>query len=258
MSETDSYYVRRRGRVEGPWPMSKLRSEVGLRKLGRHDEVSVDGEVWLRAGELDGLMEKTTAYKVVDPLAGRTDDTPHPVHQDAVGTVRADFEDGEPIWYYCSDGESQVGPITLGELQGAVTNGNCPLDAMVYRDGFDDWRPLEDVPEILSAIERDFARGGDTAATRLIQRTAPAAKSQKPLFALGFGVGSLLLSWIPLVGFAGIVGIVIGGMAIRENSGQENTDSAKTMSVVGIVTGVISVFFSLVVLIVFIYAVRSS
>lgn len=66
-----------------------------------------------------------------------------------------DFQDaaGEEEWYLAVDG-SQFGPMGLAELCSRIKRGETGPEAYVWRDGYDDWVDIVDVPELEAYIPR--------------------------------------------------------------------------------------------------------
>ena len=48
-------------------------------------------------------------------------------------------------WYYAADNE-QKGPINESELKTNLASGKLPADALVWKDGMDNWTPANQVP----------------------------------------------------------------------------------------------------------------
>jgi hypothetical protein len=46
-----------------------------------------------------------------------------------------------------------VGPIRLSELRSKAASGAVNKESLVWRDGFEDWRPLKTYPELLAIVE---------------------------------------------------------------------------------------------------------
>jgi hypothetical protein len=46
-----------------------------------------------------------------------------------------------------------VGPIRLSELRSKAASGAVTKESLVWRDGFEDWRPLKSYPELLAIVE---------------------------------------------------------------------------------------------------------
>jgi hypothetical protein len=57
-----------------------------------------------------------------------------------------------------------VGPIRLSELRSKAASGAVNKESLVWRDGFEDWRPLKTYPELLAIVEEGVssARGSLT------------------------------------------------------------------------------------------------
>jgi hypothetical protein len=64
--DSEAYYVRRKGRVQGPWELSRLRSEVELQMLSAFHEVSIDGQTWMPARDIAGLFTREEKRKVLN------------------------------------------------------------------------------------------------------------------------------------------------------------------------------------------------
>lgn len=55
--------------------------------------------------------------------------------------------------WYVGINDSPVGPIPLSELRVRATQGQVTIDSLVWRDGFEDWKPLRSFPELLAVVE---------------------------------------------------------------------------------------------------------
>lgn len=53
--------------------------------------------------------------------------------------------------------EVPVGPIRLGEIRKRALLGAVTLDSMVWRDGFEAWRPLKTFPELVAVLEESMS-----------------------------------------------------------------------------------------------------
>lgn len=248
VDDATTYYVRRRGRVEGPWPMAKLRSEVAIQKLGKHDEVSADGSSWRRASDLDGLFVSSAIRKRVGlstrSVVSVADEQGHEDAPMDLDLEPATFATLAPVVWYCAANDVQLGTFSTAELVTAILDGRVPRDALVWRDGFADWVSAQEVPELMSQNDSGWRNdmASHTTATRYIA-LAP-RRSSSCDYALWTGIGCLLLSWVPLVGFAGLFAIVLGGLGIREI--QRSEERAGTgAAVIGIVLGVVSIVVAL-------------
>ncbi|MBU1068343.1 zinc-ribbon domain-containing protein [Myxococcota bacterium] len=59
------------------------------------------------------------------------------------------FESAQPPEeWYLSDSRGQFGPMDFGELVARIKRGEPDHDAVIWRDGFDDWKTVDRVPEL--------------------------------------------------------------------------------------------------------------
>jgi predicted Zn finger-like uncharacterized protein len=73
-------------------------------------------------------------------------DTPHP---DSV-SMPADE------WFVGINGVP-VGPIRLSELRSKAASGSVNRESLVWRDGFEDWRPLKTFPELVAIVDESVS-----------------------------------------------------------------------------------------------------
>lgn len=58
---------------------------------------------------------------------------------------------GEPIWHVVINGD-QAGPYAPEQLAEMLTNGTVDWEAYVWAEGFDNWMPMRDVPDLVAQI----------------------------------------------------------------------------------------------------------
>jgi hypothetical protein len=63
---------------------------------------------------------------------------------------------GADEWYVGINGVP-VGPIRLTELRSKAASGGVTKDSLVWRDGFEDWKPLSTYPELVAVIEETLS-----------------------------------------------------------------------------------------------------
>ncbi|HEX3776907.1 MAG TPA: GYF domain-containing protein, partial [Polyangiaceae bacterium] len=82
-----------------------------------------------------------------------------------------------------------VGPIRLSELRSKAASGSVTRESLVWRDGFEDWRPLKTFPELLAIVDESVssARASLTPFTPSVATAAPAAGALSDPFALATG-----------------------------------------------------------------------
>jgi predicted Zn finger-like uncharacterized protein len=67
-----------------------------------------------------------------------------------------------------------VGPIRLSELRSKAASGAVSKESLVWRDGFEDWRPLKTYPELVAIVEE----GVSSARASLTPFTPPASEAR--------------------------------------------------------------------------------
>lgn len=227
------YYVRREGRIEGPWNLEKLKSEVRLRKLGKYHELSEDRETWQKAGGFDDLFPKKHVRKVV---GGETK-----IHVPEETKTQA-----EPKVWYCDAKGRQDGPMTLTDIRRRIHEGELVLDDSVWCEGWDEWVAVEDVPEFTQEIDGDKSY---TEATRMIENPFDKrANSKTAIASLALAILVFCGSCIPFVGFAGIGPMILGGFSIVEL--KTSKERGLYFAIAGVVLGAISVLLALLVMLV--------
>jgi predicted Zn finger-like uncharacterized protein len=55
-------------------------------------------------------------------------------------------------WYVGIDG-SPLGPLSLAQLREKASSGKATLESLVWRDGFEEWKPIRDFPELVAFLE---------------------------------------------------------------------------------------------------------
>jgi hypothetical protein len=258
MDEVTTFFVRRQGRVEGPWPIGKLRSEIALKKLGRHHELSSDGKAWRRAGDLEHLFLVVSAKKRASQPGAASPATGGQLSGYSDEVIDLTLEDVVPevtvkAWYYNLH-DQQLGPVTGDDIVRAVQDRRLPSNVPVWREGFSEWRPFEEVPELLCGDL--YSRPSNLSGTESSRRTAiTSLRSSYSGYAIWTGLASLCLSWVPLVGFAGLVPIVCGFLAIRDVNRSEGRLAGLGFGIAGIMLGIASIAIGAIELSVFGYVI---
>jgi hypothetical protein len=55
------------------------------------------------------------------------------------------------IWYY-AEGAQPIGPLSLSDLKAVLSRIPHAQDVVVWRDGFLNWQPAKDIPELLAVV----------------------------------------------------------------------------------------------------------
>jgi len=234
----DDFFVRRRGKVEGPWSDEKLRSEVKLRRLSRFHEVSTDGSSWQRAEKFDWLFPKKTKSK-------SESDTSNEMPP-------------EVLWFL-SINEAEAGPFTETDVLKRIAKGIVGPSSLSWRDGFAKWIPLghcDEFSKLFGENKNDEASQGNNYQTQPGQNQSSSTTVRKtrlstaslvlgilafPVFQiLGCVLGMYLFSGsvITLLSVpAGILAIIFGYSAIRKIDRSNGTIVGRGKAASGAVLG---------------------
>ncbi|MBI5537694.1 MAG: protein kinase [Deltaproteobacteria bacterium] len=152
--EAESYYVRSEGVTVGPVSNSLLRDGIGTGAMGVSALIWRKGwREWIRADELDGdlvhgfqadeaRVEQSLRETAPPPAAGHTWRA-GPIDPALIGYANPELVGlGQ---YYISDGTTTVGPMRATQLLWGAQEERVPRSALVWKDGWDGWRPITDL-----------------------------------------------------------------------------------------------------------------
>lgn len=139
---SDSYYIRIRGRVQGPFDDEKLQSLVKRGQFSRMHEISPDGIQWSPASTHPQLFAGNPARKAAEKAI--------PVQQ-ATSTPSAKVTAPPPDWYYTVNGERH-GPVSWEVLQSHANTRRFSARDLVWNGTMPDWLPAGHVDGLFSQI----------------------------------------------------------------------------------------------------------
>lgn len=142
--EGSTYYIRVRGRVQGPFDLEQLKKLRQRGQFSRAHEVSPDQASWQSASILDAVFAapKRAAPAKVERVVEEFTEV-----VEAVPNTPTPSSTTKPKWHY-TVGEEQYGPVTLLELRKLVASGEVMDTDLVWREGMPDWTAASDVSEI--------------------------------------------------------------------------------------------------------------
>lgn len=182
MNDNRIYYIRIRGRVIGPKELPDMQQLARRAQLNSRTPVSADGLSWLTAADFPEIFIRTTATAAPEQQLETA--------ADAASAVVA--ED----WYFAINGQQHPNPVSLATLLSYVQAGTLGSGDLVFRSGWDNWRPVSSVPELSVTIQ--------PAATG---RTTQPAKAASQL------TGPLVIAeFMPRVGATLLDGLFLGGI----------------------------------------------
>lgn len=260
----EEFYIVENGSRKGPFTKDALRTAGITRDTLVWHPALTD---WTRAGELTELADLFF-----------TDDS-------AFGTYAEMPE--EP--YFAIIGGTQTGPASISELISRGLNGETP----VWRNGMADWMPASSRPDIMAELNARAAGAHAAAGTGFSNpyygrqaRTAPqppfvapgvpphtAPYGQQPYMQQPYNTPTPHTNWLPwailgtILGLGSCVGLIFGIIGIV-NANKANTcylmndevngnianSSAKSMTLVSLILGAVSVISTIFMFIIGIFA----
>ncbi|MET0388555.1 MAG: GYF domain-containing protein, partial [Polyangiales bacterium] len=125
------------------------------------------------AGKVFKIRCKRCSEVIV--VRGDQDSVP-PVNSNGSHDDRAgDDAPSEAIWHVVINGE-QAGPYTPAQLGEFIGGGQLDWEAYVWCEGFENWQPMRDVPELVSAISGAAGAGHQEEAAASSQQLHAAAQ----------------------------------------------------------------------------------
>ncbi len=145
----DQFFIRIRGKVQGPFDTERLRQLARRGQFSRLHEVSTDSQRWQPAKDFPGLFaapaQAETATATYEPA-------PAPVAvQSSAPAARMEE------WFYAQGG-GPAGPIAFHQLVGMLQSGQIPPETSVWREGMADWVPANSVGQLASAFHAEPQR----------------------------------------------------------------------------------------------------
>lgn len=150
-------------------------------------------------------------------------------------------------WYYSRNG-SQLGPVSLDELQAKLATGQVAWTDLVWRDGMADWTPAGQVAD-LRPVQPDAAAPGAPPLIPPQSPYAPPAQAYIPpgtmqeVTTSGLAIASLILGiCVCLAGIlTGIPAVICGHLALSQIHKDPVRVGGRGLAVTGLVFGYLSI-----------------
>lgn len=139
MNDNRLYYIRIRGRVIGPKELPDMQRLAQRAQLNSRTPVSEDGLSWLTAADFPEIFTRAAAAA--------------PPEQQPEGNATADVAIVAEEWFFAINGQQHPNPVSLATLQSYVQAGTLGSADLVFRSGWDNWRPVSSVPELSVTIQ---------------------------------------------------------------------------------------------------------
>ncbi len=134
-----NFYIRVKGRVQGPFDVAKLRSMAQRGQLSRIHQVSEDGEIWKKASEYpEFFLSRSEVASSSKNISAASAEAAIPEPEIASPQPEVAAAPSTANWFVELNGESK-GPFPFGELQAMFRSGQCEPTRLVWREGMADW-----------------------------------------------------------------------------------------------------------------------
>ncbi len=141
-----AYFVRIRGRVQGPFAVEKLRTLVRRGQVSRTHEVSEDGVSWSRAVDFAELFEAPTQVSIRESAEDAASKSAP--QQESPPSEKIPSSGPEDAWHYAV-GASQKGPVNRATLQHLIQIEQLPPETEVWSTGMENWQPANTIPGLV-------------------------------------------------------------------------------------------------------------
>lgn len=135
--QDEQYFIRRRGRVTGPYDYDTVKKMVQTGKLYKSDELSLDQVDWVTASETEFFPEKVQTKKV-NP---NPDEVPDDDYQPGPSPVSGN-PPPQTLWYYALN-DQQLGPIKEIELKQQFQLKTIGPKTKVWCEGMSTWEDAD-------------------------------------------------------------------------------------------------------------------
>jgi len=135
---SEQYFIRKRGKIDGPFTFDRLSELKSQGRLTRIHELSTDGRNWTSASEFSELFGRGQVALEVDSKEVSPDEDLLSID---VGELRVNGlppQQKEREWYYAINDE-QFGPVPETALREKIKEGEVGKRAKVWTDGMPDW-----------------------------------------------------------------------------------------------------------------------
>ena len=137
---SEQYFVRVRGKIQGPYDTQTLQSMARRGKFARHHEVSMDGVDWHKAFDYPELFPERKKRKSVED-----EETFDLDFENEVEEVKTDLGT-EQSWQVVVDGK-KYGPVSRKEIKELILDGSLPGDTHVWHPKYDSWMKINETVE---------------------------------------------------------------------------------------------------------------
>ena len=166
LAENDEYFIRRRGRVSGPFDYTVIEKMARSNKLYKTDELSIDQHNWVNAAQTDFFpnapirTNKTNTDKIETSksVKQKIDNEPETESYSLLNTNAVKPGSNSPIppmnkeWYYALSDQS-FGPVSENELKMQFMMKSLSPSTKIWSAGMTDWIEARNYPSFALIIQ---------------------------------------------------------------------------------------------------------
>lgn len=141
------YFIRLRGREDGPFSLDELRQLRALGRFSKIHEISVDRRHWERGATLTEIFASVRTRDTAEPSDEVTPSRPNRSESEDVVLVVDDHEE----WHYSVDGQT-YGPYPQDTMNGLFRSKRLPASTLVWTARINSWLPADHLPDFRVAI----------------------------------------------------------------------------------------------------------
>lgn len=148
-----TYFIRWRGKMEGPFSLDDLKRRVSAGRLSRLHDISADQSSWQQAKDWPEIFppvaEAPAQGKAQEAEAGEPQHALAPVEEGAEGVPTLE----EAVTWYCEKQGQVEGPYATEDILAMIEEGELGPDSRVCSSKNPDrWDFVGGVPELASAL----------------------------------------------------------------------------------------------------------
>ncbi|MCA9124129.1 MAG: DUF4339 domain-containing protein [Planctomycetaceae bacterium] len=249
----DQYYIRSRGRVQGPYTTSRLKELAKRGQFSRHHHISHDRENWERASAHPELFPDVGPRKERRLPPGSDLFLGAPVEEMPPGEPASDAREmvnegaasGAADWYYTHKGTQIDTPVAFSQLQFLVSTGQLTHEDNVWTDGMPNWTPASTIPDLFPWLATEPEETLPKIVVEDRKDHVDGPQSTAPMAVASFVLG--LLGTSLLFFFGSILAIVFGHIALKQIVDSKQRLGGRGLAIAGLILGYIVLAIGIIV-----------
>ena len=208
----DQYYIRVRGRVQGPFDSEKLRQLARRGQFSRLHEVSTDGQQWQSAKEFPELFAPVAVPVATGSTpTGQAATTFTPsTSSSGASAVQAGMPamgpNSAPTWYYAYGGREQ-GPVDFATLANLFATRQLQPEVEVWNQGMTSWVSASSIHGLVPASATGAGDQSSNGQAVVIDKSADNTQ-------VSHAVTRMLAESRPWVVFIAVIGFVYAALLL--------------------------------------------